>query len=100
MCSGRCSRLSVTTATRRTGGSWTAGGTIIRVRASSSRTRLASDRRARYDRPMPPYASKLLVLVSAIGLVLTAFGVTIGDTTELEMLAGSLFFFVASFLVP
>lgn len=49
---------------------------------------------------MPPYASKLLVLVSAIGLVLTAFGVTIGDTTELEMLAGSLFFFVASFLVP
>jgi hypothetical protein len=45
------------------------------------------------------YVSKLLVLVAVIGFVLTAFGVTIGDTTAVEMLAGSLAFGFASFLV-
>lgn len=44
--------------------------------------------------------SKLLVLVAVIGLVLTAFSVTISDTAPVEMLAGSLAFFCASFLVP
>lgn len=49
---------------------------------------------------MPPYTGKLLVLVAVIGFVLTAFGVTIGSTNEIEMTAGSLALFAASFLIP
>ncbi len=49
---------------------------------------------------MPPYASKLLVLVAVIIFVLAVFGVHVGSTTPLEFVAAGLAFFAASFLVP
>lgn len=50
---------------------------------------------------MPPYASKLFVLVAVIIFVLTCFGVTVGDgTSAIEMVSAGLAFFAASFLVP
>jgi hypothetical protein len=49
---------------------------------------------------MPPYASKLLVLISVIIFVLAAFGVSVGDVTAVEFVAAGLAFFAASFLVP
>jgi hypothetical protein len=49
---------------------------------------------------MPPYASKLLVLVAVIVFVLAVFGVHVGDTTPVEFVSAGLAFFAASFLVP
>lgn len=49
---------------------------------------------------MPPYASKLLVLVSVIIFVLAAFGVEVGDVTPLEFVSAGLAFFAAAHLVP
>lgn len=46
------------------------------------------------------YVSSLLLLVAIIGFALTAFGVTLGDSTAVEMLAGSSAFFAAAHLVP
>ena len=49
---------------------------------------------------MPPYASKLLVLVAVIVFVLAVFGVHVGNVTPLEFVSAGLAFFAASFLVP
>ncbi len=46
------------------------------------------------------FVSFLLCLIAVIVFVLTAFGVTVGDTTPTEMVAAGLAFFAASFLVP
>jgi hypothetical protein len=48
----------------------------------------------------PRYISVLLVLLAVITFVLTAFGVTVGDTTPVEMTAAGLAFFAAAHLVP
>jgi hypothetical protein len=49
---------------------------------------------------VPPYTSKLLVLVAVIIFVLVVFGVDVGSLTPVEFLAAGLAFFAASFLVP
>ncbi len=49
---------------------------------------------------MPPYASKLLILVAVIIFVLAVFGVNVGNTTPLEFVAAGLAFFAAAHLVP
>ncbi len=49
---------------------------------------------------MPPYASKLLVLIAVIIFVLAVFGVNVGSTTPLEFVSAGLAFFAASFLIP
>lgn len=46
------------------------------------------------------HVSKLLVLIAVIVFVLTAFSVTVGGATAVEMVAAGLAFLAASFLVP
>lgn len=45
-------------------------------------------------------ASKILCLVSVVIFALATFGVTVGDSSDHEMLAAGLAFGFASFLVP
>lgn len=47
---------------------------------------------------VPPYASKLLVLVAVVVFVLAAFAVTVASLTPLELVAAGLAFFAASFI--